>query len=126
MACSSSVALYPPVISTTNGNAPDGQRAETGPAEMWVSSPEPAVGVFNASPNLARAPSASLRDRLRRPLPEPGCRQDRQQSGSGEESGQARCGHGAGQRADGDEDQGVMVTDRFEGQRLGATLGATR
>ena len=43
---------------------------------------------FHASRNLSRAPAASLRDRLRRPLTEPVCRQVRQQSGSGEGSGQ--------------------------------------
>ena len=39
------------------------------------------------SQNLSRAPLASLRDRLRRPLTEPACRQVRQLSGSGEGSG---------------------------------------
>ena len=39
------------------------------------------------SRNLSRAPAASLRDRLRRPLTEPDCRQDRQLSGSGEGPG---------------------------------------
>jgi hypothetical protein len=39
------------------------------------------------SRNLSRAPLASLRDRLRRPLTEPICRQVRQLSGSGEGPG---------------------------------------
>jgi hypothetical protein len=39
------------------------------------------------SRNLSRAPAASLRDRLRRPLTEPVCRQVRQLSGSGEGPG---------------------------------------
>jgi hypothetical protein len=46
-------------------------------------------GSIHASRNLSRAPAASLRDRLRRPWTEPVCRQVRQQSGSGEGSGQA-------------------------------------
>jgi hypothetical protein len=39
------------------------------------------------SRNLSRAPAASLRDRLRRPMTEPACRQVRQLSGSGEGAG---------------------------------------
>ena len=54
-----------------------------------VASPKPAVGVFTPGRNLSRAPSASLRDRLRRRWTEPDCRKVRQQSGSGEGSGQA-------------------------------------
>jgi hypothetical protein len=42
---------------------------------------------IHASRNLSKAPAASLRDRLRRPLTEPACRQVRQLSGSGEGSG---------------------------------------
>jgi hypothetical protein len=63
--------------------------------EVWVSSPEPAVGGFHASRNLSRALSASLRDRLRQPWTEPVCRQVRQ-SGSGEGPGRAGRCHGAG------------------------------
>jgi hypothetical protein len=47
----------------------------------------------HASRNLSRAPSASLRDRLRRPWTEPACRTVRQQSGSGERSGQDKTRH---------------------------------
>ena len=50
---------------------------------------------IHASRNLSRAPSASLRDRLRRPWTEPVCRQVRQQSGSGEEPGQGNGAVGA-------------------------------
>ncbi len=39
---------------------------------------------IHAGRNLSGAPSASLCDRVRRPWTEPGCRQVRQQSGSGE------------------------------------------
>ena len=42
------------------------------------------------SRNLSRAPAASLRDRLRRPLTEPVCRMVRQLSGSGEGPGTGR------------------------------------
>jgi hypothetical protein len=42
----------------------------------------------HASRNLSGAPSASLRDRLRRPWTEPACRKVLQQSGSGEGPGQ--------------------------------------
>jgi hypothetical protein len=42
----------------------------------------------HASRNLFRAPSASLRDRLRQPWTEPACRKVLQQSGSGEGPGQ--------------------------------------
>jgi hypothetical protein len=67
------------------------------------------------SRNLSRAPAASLRDRLRRPLTEPVCRQVWQLSGSGEGLGRTGRCHGARQRPDGgDEDQGVMVADRWE------------
>src|SRR5262249_11538607 len=41
----------------------------------------------HASRNQSRAPAASLRDRLRRPLTEPACRQVRQQPGPGEGTG---------------------------------------
>ena len=44
------------------------------------------------SRNLSRAPAASLRDRLRRPLTEPACRQVRQLSGSGEGPGTGQQG----------------------------------
>ena len=65
--------------------------------ELWVASPEPRRRSVHASRNLSRAPAASLRDRLRRPWTELVCRRVRQQSGSGEETGQgngaasARC-----------------------------------
>ena len=45
----------------------------------------------HGSRNLSKAPAASLRDRLRRRLTEPACRQVRQQSGSGEGPGQGRA-----------------------------------
>ena len=57
--------------------------------ELWVASPEPRRRSVYASRNLSRAPPSSLCDRLRRPWTEPVCRQVRQQSGSGEGSGQA-------------------------------------
>ena len=67
------------------------------------------------SRNLSRAPPASLRDRLRRPLTEPACRQDRQLSGSGEGPGQDRAlSQGRGDLGGGDQ-----------GQRLTATVTAT-
>ena len=65
---------------------------------------------IHASRNLSRAPSASLRDRLRRPRTEPVCRQVRQQSGSGEGSGQGRARLlVAGRSNGGDEHQGTTV-----------------
>ena len=80
---------------------------------------------MHAIPDLSRAPSASLRDRLRRPWTEPVCRQVRQQSGSGEGSGQDPRGPLSGRRPDvGDEDQGITVPSASP--RPGATLGATR
>jgi hypothetical protein len=61
--------------------------------------------------NLSRAPAASLRDRLRRPLTEPVCRQVRQLSDSGDGSGQNRV---LSQRrrdlGDGDQDQPLTAT----------------
>ena len=63
------------------------------------------------SRNLSRAPAASLRDRLRRPLTEPACRQVRQQSGSGE--GRAR----SQRRGD--------LGDWAQDKRLTATVTAT-
>ena len=53
---------------------------------------------FHASRNLSRAPAASLRDRLRRPLTEPACRQLRQLSGSGEGPGTRQCAVADGRR----------------------------
>jgi hypothetical protein len=50
---------------------------------------------IHASRNLSRAPSASLRDRLRRPWTEPACRKVSQQSGSGEGPGQHNGAAGA-------------------------------
>ena len=67
------------------------------------------------SRNLSRSPAASLRDRLRRPLTEPACRQVRQQSGLGEGSGQDRA------RSRRREDLG----DRQRNHRLTATVTAT-
>ena len=63
------------------------------------------------SRNLSRAPAASLRDRLRRPLQNPVCRQVRQLSGSGEGPRQGRA---LSQRrrdlGDGDQDQQLTAT----------------
>jgi hypothetical protein len=63
------------------------------------------------SRNLSRAPAASLRDRLRRPLTEPVCRQVRQQPGSGEG---AWAGQGPvtapGNLGDGEQDQRTTAT----------------
>ena len=73
------------------------------------------------SRNLPRAPAASLRDRLRRPLTEPVCRQVRQLSGSGE-------GPGTGQGAAGLPEAGREMVTRTRASRCrqpGATLGAT-
>ena len=68
--------------------------------EVGVTSPEPAVGVFTTA--------GTCQGRLRRhcvigyaaPLTEPVCRQVRQQSGSGEGSGQDRARHGAGETSE--------------------------
>ena len=73
----------------TSGRVPPSNPRVTGGsgmrAEVWVASPESAVGVFTTAGTC--------------------------QGGLG----RARCGHGAGQRPDGgDEDQGVMVTGRWE------------
>jgi hypothetical protein len=54
-----------------------------------VTSPNPPYA-YVASRNLSRAPSTSLRDRLRRPLTEPVCRQVRQRLGSEERLGAQR------------------------------------
>jgi hypothetical protein len=70
------------------------------------------------SRNLSRAPLASLRDRLRRPLTEPVCRQVRQLSGSGE-------GPGTGQGAAGSPETGREMATRTRTSRCrqpGATL----
>ena len=67
------------------------------------------------SRNLSRAPAASLRDRLRRPLTEPACRQVRQQSGSGEGPGEGRT------RSQRRGDLGDWAQDK----RLTATVTAT-
>ena len=72
------------------------------------------------SRNLSRAPLASLRDRLRRPLTEPACRQVRQLSGSGE-------GSGTGQGAAGLPEAGREMAARIRASRSrwpGATLRA--
>ena len=58
--------------------------------EVWVASPEPAVGVFTTA-GTCQGACGVTRDRLRRPLTEPVCRMVRQQSGSGE----GREGQGA-------------------------------
>ena len=73
---------------------PFGNRAASMRVEVWVLSPELAVG-FHASRNLSRAPPALLRNRLRRPWTEPICRQARQQSGSGGGSEQDKAQPGA-------------------------------
>lgn len=70
---------------------------------------------FHDSRNLSRAPAASLRDRLCRPLTEPVCRQVRQQSGSGEGPGESRA------RSRRREDIGEGEQDR----ELTATVTAT-
>src|SRR5439155_18010231 len=73
------------------------------------------------SRNLSRAPPASLRDRLRRPLTEPVCRQVRQLSGSGE-------GPGTGQAAAKLPETGLEMVTRTRAspcRQPGATLGAT-
>jgi hypothetical protein len=57
---------------------------------VWVSSPRTRRRSVHDSRNLSRAPAASLRDRLRRPLTEPVCRMVRQLSGSGEGPGTGR------------------------------------
>jgi hypothetical protein len=63
------------------------------------------------SRNLSRAPAASLRDRLRRPLTEPACRQVRQLSDSGEAPGKDRAlSQRRGDRGDGDQDQRLTAT----------------
>ena len=63
------------------------------------------------SRSLSRAPLASLRDRLRRPLAEPVCRQVRQLSGSGEGSGQNRVlSQRRGDLGDGEQDQPLTAT----------------
>jgi hypothetical protein len=83
--------------------------------EVWVSSPEPAIV---RQQNLSRAPLASLRDRLRRPLTEPVCRQVRQLSGSGE-------GPGTGQGAARLPETGREMATRTRASRCrqrGATL----
>jgi len=69
----------------------------------------------HGSRNLSRVPAASLRDRLRRPLTEPVCRQLRQQSSSGEGPGQDKA------RSRRREDCG----DGDQGQQLTATAAAT-
>jgi hypothetical protein len=57
--------------------------------EVWVASPEPAVGVFTTARNLSRAPAASLVIGSAAPwMTEPACRQVRQLSGSGEGPGE--------------------------------------
>ena len=65
---------------------------------------------FHASRNLSRAPAASLRDRLRRPLTEPVCRQVRQLTGSGE-------GPGTGQGAAGLPETGREMVMRTRAPR---------
>jgi hypothetical protein len=71
------------------------------------------------SRNLSRAPAASLRDRLRRPLTEPVCRMVRQLSGSGE-------GPGTGQGpVAGNRPEMAMRTRASRCHSLGATPGAT-
>ena len=63
------------------------------------------------SRNLSRAPAASLRDRLRRPLTEPVCRMVRQQSGSGEGTGEDRALSRRREDAgDGDQNQALTAT----------------
>ena len=63
------------------------------------------------SRNLSRAPTASLRDRLRRPLTEPVCRMVRQLSGSGEGPGQDRVlSPHRGDRGDEEQDQRLTAT----------------
>jgi hypothetical protein len=100
--------------------------------EVRVASPEPAVGVFTPAGTLSRAPAVSLRDRLRRPRTEPGCRKVGQQSGSGEGSGHAvarsvrRCRPGSGDddwgprpRAGRDRRRRVARQGQAAWQRLG-------
>ena len=69
--------------------------------EVWVSSPEPAVGVFTTAGTCQGRLRRHFRDRLRRPLTDPVCRQIRQLSGSGggawDRTG--RC-HSAGKNAE--------------------------
>ena len=74
---------------------------------------------IHASRNLSRAPSASLRDRLRRPWTEPACRQVRQQSGSGRGLGRAKSTVGVMRRsAGGPQDQGAKIPAvEFDGRR---------
>jgi hypothetical protein len=62
------------------------------------------------SRNLSRAPAASLRDRLRRPLTEPVCRMIRQLSGSGE-------GPGTGQGVAGLPEAGREMATRTRASR---------
>ena len=86
------------------------------------------------SRNLSRAPAASLRDRLRRPVTEPVCRMVRQLSGSGEGPGTGRGAAGlpeAGRElARGPGRHVVIGWETAEmgdqGQRLTATAAANR
>ena len=79
--------------------------------EVWVSSPEPGVGVFTTAGTCQGRLRRQLRDRLRRPLTEPVCRQVRQLSGSGEGPGQDRAlSQGRGDLGDGDQDQRLTAT----------------
>ena len=86
--------------------------------EVWVASPEPAVGVFTTAGTCQGRLWRSLRDRLRRPLTEPVCRQVRQLSGSGE-------GPGTGQGAARLPETGREMAKRTRASRCrqpGATL----
>ena len=78
----------PFVISTTNGNAPNGQRRPNRRPCGNVGVPRTRRRSVQRQPEPGKGAFSSLRDRLRRPLPEPGCRQVRRQSGSGEGPGQ--------------------------------------
>jgi hypothetical protein len=79
--------------------------------EVWGSLPRTRRRSIHDSRNLSRAPAASLRDRLRRPLTEPVCRQVRQQSGSGEGPGQDRVrSRRRRDLGDGDQDQELTAT----------------
>ena len=71
------------------------------------------------SRNLSRAPAASLRDRLRRPLTEPVCRLVLQLSGSGEGPGPGQGA--AGLPEDGGEDQGAPLSSAGSHVQHGST-----
>jgi hypothetical protein len=79
--------------------------------EVWTASPRARRRSVHDSRNLSRAPAASLRDRLRRPLTEPACRQVRQLSGAGEGPGQDQVlSRRRGDRGDGEQDQPLTAT----------------